>query len=773
MTVLPALLCLSSVFTADSDIASQSRAAAWLVQLGRHHGHLVGRDDPQRVTLHVLGLMKAASEIDPSAAEAWLWQYDLYSRMGRIDEAREALSNYVRLDPRDESAALQHLALVLMSLQTAEARGAYLTDRLKQTNLPRSLQSDIHRRLAHYFRERGDNAEASRQIERALRLMPMNQAARELAYEMFSETEPLLQRVELALQLVRINPMQVNVLWELGQLLDAAGLHNEAQEWYQRALDVHRRATDDAIPAESWFDLAVSYAASGRDTDALSALQQALKDRPDDVPSKLLKVHVAQRAGRDNPDLLRTAEAELHALSDMYDAQYEKVQTERDYHRAADMAWFYAATQPDPRRALETAELAMSAPFPDSLTRRSYGFALLLNKRVEEAAEQLKQLADSDQMAALGMARALLALSRREEAIAALKQGVAQRHGGMAYDRLCEELRNLGETPPPAPSYPSVVEALERFDRRIFDFHKRPSDTLKLTLQFVDDPLPPVGPIRVRVRLENINPPDSFAVTMGDGLMVQPVVVLTARISGREKREFLHFSEVLLNRRPVLVPGDAVEQVVAVDVGRFRYELIRTCTFTEEIELNSLFDPIRTAQGYTAGLGSVSSLPIRATRTGLSVEPAALSALVQQAKSGSALERMEAAARLGGLIAARDLYPGTFPGADAMSAAGIDEALFKLTDDPEWSVRMAAVDAVSWGRPLVKTVAPRLAARVNDPHAAVRLMGVRLFAGLQRKQFQDALDALSRSDPSPAVRLVAESYVTRVQTSQPRPVATP
>src|SRR5205085_6949079 len=99
----------------------------------------------------------------------------------------------------DESAALQHLALTLATLQTAEARGAYLSGRLKEPALPASVRSDIHRRLAEFYRQRHQTDLASRQIERALHFSPMNLPARELAYEMFGETEPLLQRVEMAL----------------------------------------------------------------------------------------------------------------------------------------------------------------------------------------------------------------------------------------------------------------------------------------------------------------------------------------------------------------------------------------------------------------------------------------------------------------------------------------------------------------------------------------------------------------------------------------------
>ena len=78
----------------------------WLVNLARHQGHLVGRTDPRRASLHVLALLRAAITASPDCAEAHYWLYDLEQRMGREAEARRALARYVRLRPDDDSAQL-------------------------------------------------------------------------------------------------------------------------------------------------------------------------------------------------------------------------------------------------------------------------------------------------------------------------------------------------------------------------------------------------------------------------------------------------------------------------------------------------------------------------------------------------------------------------------------------------------------------------------------------------------------------------------------------
>src|SRR5262249_28173582 len=193
---------------------------------------------------------------------------------------------------------------------TAEARGAYLTQRLRESGLPRSLQSDIHRRLAEFYRERRQDEQAGAQIEKALRLMPMNLSARTLAYEMFGETEPLLQRVEMALQLIRMNPSQVNVLWELGELLDSYGMQGEAIVWYQRALDIHRRATGEPPSPDRVMAVAIALADVGKYEESLSTLDPLLA-----APASARATTVAERVAGASARLLRAYVAERAAAA--------------------------------------------------------------------------------------------------------------------------------------------------------------------------------------------------------------------------------------------------------------------------------------------------------------------------------------------------------------------------------------------------------------------------------------------------------------------------
>jgi tetratricopeptide (TPR) repeat protein len=266
--------------------------ANWLLNLARHQGHLVGRSNPRSASLHVLALLEAATEASPDCTEAYYWLYDLYHRMGRSDAARTALAAYATAAPDDEAAAIRLLEIDLDALQTAEARIDHLKAILARPKLPRIFESEAHRLLAKLHYERRDNQAAGKEIEKALQLNAMNVPARELAYEMFGETEPALQRVEMALQMIAINPSQANVVWDLAEFLDRLSLHHQAQEWYNRAILLHKRAKVGPVPAQFWHRLAVSYMSSGDLSKAKEAASNALEADPNLRVARLLRANV-------------------------------------------------------------------------------------------------------------------------------------------------------------------------------------------------------------------------------------------------------------------------------------------------------------------------------------------------------------------------------------------------------------------------------------------------------------------------------------------------
>lgn len=721
----------------------------WLVNLARHQGHLFGRQDPRSASLHVMSLLRAATHGSPRCADAFYWLYDLEQRMGRREAARETLATYVQLRPGDDSGRLQLLELEIQDRQTAEARVKFVKEALKNKPLSRMFESELHRWLAAHYYERQETTFAASELELSLRLNPMNVRARELAYTMFGETEPALQRVEMALQLIGINPSQANLVWDLGEYLDSLSLHQHAQEWYQRAIDLHLRANAAPVPPEFRHRLAVSYVNSGDDARAKEACDEALKVDESLSTTRLLRAHVLTRLGK-----TESAAQDIDHVAAHYQKEGRTAIQQQDFDTLAEIAWFYCYHRPDAERAIEYAAQAMKDPDPSLLAKVAFGFALRLNGRTDEAMDVLKPLSEVDQLAAYELARAQIERGNKAGGLTTLHKAATMQYSGIAYDAVCRLLQRHGETPPLPPLNRKVIAALDKFKRDVFDYHRHPKRFLKCTMQFAEEPLPQVGPIELTFRVENIGP---FPITFGEGFMARPLVSLTATLGRQLSVTYKNYLQVLMNARPTLLPGDAVSQTVAIDVGPVRRHLLESVLQPLPIEITAMFDPVYDRGRLTAGLGTIILEPIRGLRRKLDTSPEGIMAIQGLVKSPQINDRMLAADQIGALLASIKNEPDT-SSASAVPIESLHTTLAELLTDEAWQVRAHAVDAAGWS-PLDTRVTVTAAPLVRSDQPVVRLLAVRLFAEQHGEKFKNVLEQLSRSDPSPFVRMMAMSYL--------------
>ncbi|MBX3395418.1 MAG: tetratricopeptide repeat protein [Phycisphaerae bacterium] len=734
----------------ETPIETDPQAGAWLVELARHQGHLIGRTDPRSASLQVLALLKAAAQVAPECADAQYWLFDVESRLGRVDNARRALKEYVRLSPQDDAARIRLFQIELAERQTAEARVAFVESELTQPVLSRAYESELHRWLARYYFERRENGSAARQIEQALRLNPTNINARQIAFEMFAETEPSLQRVEMALQLISANPSQTNLIWDLGESLDRLGMHDRAQEWYNRAIQLHRQSNAGPVPADYWHKLAVSYLNGGDAQRCLNAADAALKVDPNLHIARLLRSTAKSRLGDE-----AGAAADVEFVTRAYEARMQTVLEQKDYAAAAEIAWFFAFHKPDAARALKFAEFAMKEPEPSSLARLSYGYALKMSGRKDEAMAALKALVSIDQLAALEIARIQFEQDKKGAAITTLHKAATLQYDGIAFDMIADLLRKHGETPPIPPKYQRIADALDRFNRDVFDYLRRPQDFIDASMTFADDPLPAVGPIRVTFRIENVGP---FPITFGEGYMARPLIALTAKINGQGRPSFENYLQVMLNSRPTLLPGDAIEKTIAINVGPLQQALLQYSGSPAQLRLLAVFDPIILDGRLSAGPGSLELAEINATRPAIDASAEGISTLTTMAASAQIEDRIKAADRIGALLSAIEASEGSGPLAK-VPVNTLRSELAKLLNDEAWQVRAHALVAAGWSTLEQRIIAVAASLRLRNEMPIVRMLAVKLFAEQHGEKFRAVLDQLAENDPSELVRMVAASYL--------------
>ncbi len=739
---------------AKSDLGSSAEMSRWLVHMARHQGHLVGRSDPRSASMHVLALLEAAVDVDAECAEAFYWLYDLQHRLGQDKSAAASLARYVKLTPTDEAARIRYFDLGLEEQQNAEKRLAFVEAALKESPLPPAYESAARVALARIRYERRESEEAGKEIENALRLNPMNTDARELAYEMYGEMEAELQRVEMALQLVSINPSQANLIWDLGELLDHLGLHKQAQEWFTRAIDQHRRQDSAKVPAEFWNTLGLSYIASGDFAKAKEAADQALEADGTYLAARLLRSTANRKAGDE-----KAADEDLAAAERDCSARIEEIVAGKKADKAAEIAWFYCYYKPDKEKAAKLADVAMGGANPGRLAQLARGYSLRLNGKTDEALKVLEPLAASDQLAALEVAKVYIERSKKGEAITLLTKAAALQYSGIAFNQIRETLGNVGEKQPEAPTYPKIIAALDKFQRDVFDFPKRPGDFLKFTIRAAPNPSC-VGPINLIFRGENVGP---FPITFGEGFMMRPLVALSANVGG-EKGVFKDYLQVLANSRTMLLPGDAVEKPLAVNVGAFREYLIRHAAEDVAVEWTAMLDPVFKDKQLANGPGTIVAPPIVVNLKGLDTSPGAIERLARAVSSTDLNEQIDAVKQVGAILAWAEQNTAK-AAAKKVNVGLLRGALGQALGDKAWQVRAHALCAASWSNMDNATTAAAAPA-VGDTNAVLKTLAVRLFAPQQGEKFRRVLEQLSKSDASHFVRLIAASYLPEAPRTQ-------
>src|ERR1043166_510915 len=274
--------------------------------------------------------------------------------MNQNKQAIISLEKYCQLSPQNDAPRLRLCEIGLDEQQNAEKRFKFVQAALEKQPLSPAYESELRYWLARFHFERNDSQQAGKELENSLRLNPLNIQARELAYEMYGETEAELQRVEMALQLVSINPMQANAVWALGELLDRLSLHKQAQEVMNPAIAMHKASEGAKVPAEYWQALALSYLNSEDFAKAKEAADAAMEAGGSGaVQARILKATALAKLGK-----AEEAKAEMDAVQAAYDAKIAEVLGKKDADAAAEMAWFYAYHRPDKDNALKLAEMA-------------------------------------------------------------------------------------------------------------------------------------------------------------------------------------------------------------------------------------------------------------------------------------------------------------------------------------------------------------------------------------------------------------------------------
>jgi tetratricopeptide (TPR) repeat protein len=747
------LLASAAANAQEAPSGAPAGMGTWLVDVGRDYALSLRHAPADADADYIIAFMRAAARVDPSLAEPHLWLFDLYQRTGQEDKARLALREYVRRDRQDLVARLQLVALEYEARQSAEDRQGFCEALLGAPDLPVEVASDLHRRLGNLLATRGDTDGARKHFQIAVDLVPGNVLARRAMLELAGEQATEGQRVEAALAALAANPWDVDSLWELSVYLDSLSMESSAWDFYARAIAAWPSVAREAPPLQLWLDYAQSLADGGQSQEALTIAKRAVLADTTSLPARWLVVELARRLG--DGELAEQQNMEIESVYDQIGTQVVQL---KDYDQAAQIVWYYTVVWPDPQRAEPYVALLSTSPGRTPDIRRALGYAYLAAGKYDEALIELRIMADECPWAGLGIGRALLAKGETEQAIEALRKAATLRCSGPAYQQIIALLDEQATTRPTPPDHPRVRELLEQFDRRKFDFFESPQKYLQLTAQPARQAYAVGQPMAITIRLANIGP---FNVTLGDGLMVSPIVRVIVTLPSEKtygpSGEFM----LSLNRTLVLSPGQYVEVPTRLDVGPVRAQLATAPLQDSTVLVDMLLAPVQVRSdagiSWTHEPGGFAVAGCQIRRLALDVSTAHVESLLRVAGVPGP-DQIAAAEELAAFYGERARRAATgWPMADPdRLEPRMTDVLADTLRTSAWPVRCHLLEAMRW-HPLAGKLAQAAADQLQAADWPVRMMAVRLFAMQHGKKFLPVLEHLSANDGDALVRDLADA----------------
>lgn len=758
---------------AGADIRSPGK---WLVDLGRDYpltpqAGLSATDG--EITLL---LMRAAARLEPDRADAYKWQIDLLRVLGRDDEVQHALEAYLKYSPNSVAARLAWVRMSLAGLHTSDARADFCRAELARGDLPRSVSSVLHRQLADYFWNRGDEAEARREAETALREDPYNHSVRQFLMDTAPATERWAYHVAVLLGYLEESPGSIQTAGALGDELSQRGLAAEAEVWYDHAL----RLAERLEPGKPQIGLLLARAAVlmelNRLDEAEELAKRAVQAEPMTIDTRIIRAQVALLKGD-----TKAAEGHFRLASQFCRSTVDNAGltgTPIDRSLLADIAWFFAHYDVQEQDASKWAQQVLATDPDNVVAHRTMGRLLARQgqEAYQSAADMLAPVVDRDLWSAIEMADIFKKAGQDQEAANQMR-ALATRPANFEQRHLIRTTFREWQIEFPATqqSVLDVRRLLAAYNPDKRDYALNPGTYLAVEVGVPRAAVQPGEPWWCTVRLRNVG---TFPITIGNGQMVEPGFLALVETKGDRPRSSGATLRIPLDRRLRLMPGETLEVSETLDLGIIRAGMIGTPQVAQEVEVTGIVNPIPVSdpvkgETWQPGIGGLKPPPARFTRTQLRVDAGLMRRLVEQVRSGAVEERILAMEQLAMLLGeSQHLASGRLRYvARPIDSEVIRPAILGMADDPDWYIRARLAECMRWFL-LDSTTMPTAMKLLNDSHWLVRSLARRLLADQHGGKFTGVLETSVRTDPDDWAKQFANALLERQRAAETRPAST-
>jgi tetratricopeptide (TPR) repeat protein len=503
---------------------------------------------------------------------------------------------------------------------------------------------------------------------------------------------------------------------------------------------------------------------------AIEVLQPALERYADNSDLESLLIEACRKAGKDTQagQLIQTM-ARAYKVREGAGTISPAL--------AAELGWFYAATQPHPSLAVVYAGRAITSDPNNPVCQRIMGAAELIGDQVKQGMARLEKLLGKDLYASVLLAERYQAAGDKENLRKVVLAAAPLGASGPAWRKLREiAAKNQIELPAPK-GRDETLALLKELPPDCLRMLSRPNECISIQLAPVldaDGRLLCGEPIEIDATLKNISATD---VPLGETGAINPRLALAAQLEDSRGQVLVNASRLPMAvwaAPRVLKPGQTVTCRVRLDVGDLAAAVAPHPLEDLRLTVNGIVDPA--ADGATR-LPSFKLQPLKVVRSGLLGKVAddtpdgwrlayqqALGRIVFDYRRGKLPARMRAARQIGSMLALivdvernRQAPPGMLQGQlDRMTVLSMFRAILA---DKSPAVRAEAAMAIGAVQP-DDTVIGLLSPLIDDPAAMVRCRLVEMLAATATKGNATIIDLMS-NDPDGLVRQMANAFKAR------------
>ncbi len=422
------------------------------------------------------------------------------------------------------------------------------------------------------------------------------------------------------------------------------------------------------------------------------------------------------------------------------------------------LAWFYAFVDPNPEKALAWANKAHGL-FPQTPQISAlFGYALSMSSDPNLAGDYVRNLANQDSIAALTLAKLVLAAGNKDAAIPLLQLAVKIDSSMLAVEQAAQILTDWGQAP---------VPLLAPEDRKILDDQFAPSlapafvpPSKRVSARFSaggsGSSMSYGRPISIGLSIQNLSPDP---ILLRDYGLLKGRIRIDAFVRGDLTEDMPRLIDTRIQPSVLIAPGKSLLVPLQIDTGPLCRLLLTHPQANVDIELVGYLDPVQNETGGVRNtFPDVPAARMTLKRPGLTLSRQLLMERLDSISKGQTAQKIQAAREMAGLWMeqvenSRSTIRYRHSQVDPVVYL---DALRGCLGSEDWVVvatTLSAFDAISGPVPyeMVQAVSPLL----QHPNWPIRMMALNLLSRSGPGQFQKVLDWVAASDPYPLVRELA------------------